>query len=323
MIQRRQLLAATSAAALLPLSQAQSSFPDRPLKLVVPNPPGGPSDNVARLLSEAMRADLGQAIVVENRPGASGLIGTAAVATSPADGYTVLVTSRSNHVIAPLVQKGTTVDPPRDLAPVGLALRAVGMFATHAKAPFKTLRALVAQAKAQPGQIFYGSAGIGSANHIAVEQFAKLAGITLTHVPYKGSGALITGLMSGEVALAVLDFSSAQAGLQTGAIVPLVQTGQQRLSSLPQVPTLIEAGYRDFDPSFWIGLAAPRGTPEAVLTRLNRAMNTALVQTAIRARAQVNGWELVGGAPAVLAQTVAQDLAAYPALIKQLDIKAG
>jgi len=317
----RRGLAALGMALFVPSVRAQPAFPDRPVRLVVPNPPGGPSDIVARLLADAMQADLGQALVVENRAGAAGLIGTAAVAASPADGHTVLVTSRSNHVIAPLVQKGSLVNPQRELDAVGLALRAVGMLATHAKAPYRTLADLVAFAKAHPGQVFYGSAGIGATNHIAVEQFCRLAGITLTHVPYKGSGALITALMAGEVALAMLDFSSAQVGLQNRSLVPLVQTARRRLVSLPQVPTLAEAGYADFDASFWIGLAVPHGTPAAAVARLNRALNVALSQTAIRARAQVNGWELVGGLPAVLTQTVAQDLAGYPALIRQLDLK--
>jgi len=155
-----------------------------------------------------------------------------------------------------------------------------------------------------------------------VEQFARLAGIQLTHVPYNGSGTLLTGLMAGEVSLALLDFSSAQPGLQGGSLVPLVQTASRRLVSLPQVPTLIEAGYRNYDPSFWIGLAVPKGTPAPVIARLNKALNVALADTQMKARAQVNGWELVGGAPAVLGETIAQDLREYPALVKQLDIKA-
>lgn len=300
-----------------------ADYPDRPIKLVVPNPPGGPSDIVGRFLADSMRTSLGQPLVIDNRPGAAGLIGTAVVVGAAADGYTVLVTSRSNHVMAPLIQKGGTVDPQRDLAPVGLALRAVGLFATHAKAPFKTLKDLVAYARANPGKLFYGSAGVGATNHIAVEQFRALAGIELTHVPYKGSGSLITGLMGGEVQLALLDFSSAQSGLQGGALVALAQTAARRLPSLAAVPTLAECGYPRFDPSFWIGLAVARGTPPAAIARLNQALNAALAETAMKARAQVNGWELAGGAPQVLADTIAQDMAEYPALIRRLDIKAG
>jgi tripartite-type tricarboxylate transporter receptor subunit TctC len=318
-ITRRAFALATLAS---PAAFAQSAFPDRPIRLIVPNPPGGPSDIVGRLLADAMRTALGQSLVVDNRPGASGLIGTSAVASAPADGYTVLVTSRSNHVMGPLVQRNAQVDPARDLAPVGLALRAVGMFATSKGAGFRSLKDFIAAAKAAPGKFNFGSAGIGATNHIAVEQFKSLAGIELTHVPYKGSGPLITGLMGNEVQFALLDFSSAQPGVQSGAIVPLAQTGARRLASMPQLPTLAELGFRNFDPSFWIGLAVPKNTPADVVGKLNAALNAALANTRVKAYAQANGWELVGGAPKVLADTVAADMAEFPALIRRLDIKA-
>ncbi|MFC5607940.1 Bug family tripartite tricarboxylate transporter substrate binding protein [Variovorax soli] len=326
---RRAFLARAALAGLAPLAPvaigrawADTGFPQRPIKLVVPNPPGGPSDIVARFLAESMRAELGQPLVIDNRPGAAGLIGSGVVANSPADGYTVLVTSRSNHVIAPLVQQGTQVDPVRDLAPVGLALRAVGILATPAKSPWRNLRDFIAAAKAQPGKLFYGSAGIGATNHIAIEQFKSLAGIDLVHVPYKGSGPLITGLMAGEVQLALLDFSSAQAGLKGGTLVPLAQTAARRLASMSEVPTLSESGFARYDPSFWIGLAVPRGTSPEVIARLNRALDKALADTQMKARAQVNGWELVGGAPQVLEATIRQDMADFPPLVKRLDLKA-
>ncbi|MDM0021239.1 Bug family tripartite tricarboxylate transporter substrate binding protein [Variovorax saccharolyticus] len=326
MSHRRSFLATALLAGVAPLSVgrawADGLFPQRPVKLVVPNPPGGPSDIVARFLAESMRAELGQPLVIDNRPGAAGLIGSAAVANAPADGYTVLVTSRSNHIVAPLVQQGAQVDPPRDLAPVGLALRAVGILATPGKSPWRSLRDFIGQAKAQPGKLFYGSAGIGATNHIAIEQFKALAGIELVHVPYKGSGPLTTGLMAGEVQLALLDFSSAQPGLKGGTIVPLAQTAARRLASMSDVPTLAESGFPRYDPSFWIGLAVPRGTSPDVIARLNRALDSALADTQMKARAQVNGWELVGGAPQVLEATIRQDMADFPALVRRLDLKA-
>ncbi|WP_043113820.1 Bug family tripartite tricarboxylate transporter substrate binding protein [Pseudacidovorax intermedius] len=325
---RRHFLAGIAPLALplaLPTSAfaaEESSYPQRPIKLVVPQPPGGPSDIVARFLAESMRASLGQPLVIDNRPGAAGLIGTAAAAAAPADGYTVLVTSRSNHIIAPLVQQGATVQPTRDLMPVGLALRAVGILATPARSPWRNLRELVATAKAQPGKLFYGSAGIGATNHIALEQFKTLAGIELVHVPYKGSGPLITGLMAGEVQLALLDFSSAQPALKGGSIVPLAQTGLRRLHSMAEVPTLTEEGFPRFDASFWIGLAVPQGTPAALIARLSKALDTALADTQMKARAQVNGWELAGGGPAPLEALILQDMTDFPPLVRRLDLKA-
>lgn len=321
MIDRRTLLLSVAALSYPAFSQGVP-FPDRPIKLIVPNPPGGPSDIVARFLAESMRTTLGQPLVVENRPGATGLIGTAAVASSPADGYTLLVTSRTNHVLAPLVQKQGQVDPVRDLAPVGLVLKAVGMLVTHSEAPFKTLPEMLAYAKANPKKLFYGSAGIGATNHIAVEQFKAITGAHIEHVPYRGSGPLINGLMSGEVQLALLDFSSAQTGIQGKRLVPLAQTANRRLPSLREVPTLVELGYKNYDPSFWIGLAAPKGAPRDAVEKLNKAMNAALSETQMKARAQVNGWELIGGGPEVLADAVTQDLRDYPELVKELDIKA-
>ncbi|MDP9901113.1 Bug family tripartite tricarboxylate transporter substrate binding protein [Variovorax ginsengisoli] len=301
---------------------AEASYPQRPIKLVVPNPPGGPSDIVARFLAESMRTPLGQPLIIDNRPGASGLIGTAAVANAPADGYAVLVTSRSNHIIAPLVQQGAQANPQRDLAPVGLALRAIGVMATPGKSPWRSMRDFLAQAKAQPGKLFYGSAGIGSTNHIAIEQLKSLAGIDLVHVPYKGSGPLITGLMAGEVQLALLDFSSAQSALQSGSIRALAHSASHRLPSMADVPTLAESGFPRFDPSFWIGLAVPRATPAPVIERLSKALDVALAETQMKARAQVNGWELVGGGPKALEATIRQDMDDFPALVQRLDLKS-
>lgn len=321
MIDRRHFLLTAVAFSQQAFSQG-GPYPDRPIRFIVPNPPGGPSDIVARFLAESMRGTLGQSIVVENRPGATGLIGTSAVASANPDGYTILVTSRTNHVLAPLVQRQTQVDPARDLIPIGLVLRAVGMLATHSEAPFKTLPEMFAFAKANPKKLFYGSAGIGATNHIAIEQLKTITGLSIEHVPYRGSGPLINGLMSGEVSLALLDFSSAQSGVQAKRLVPLAQTASRRLPSLRQVPTLLELGYKDYDPSFWIGLAAPKGVPSEVVDLLNKAMNVALSETQMKARAQVNGWELVGGKPEMLTETVVQDQRDYPELIKRLDIRA-
>jgi tripartite-type tricarboxylate transporter receptor subunit TctC len=318
---RREFLAAGTALTA-GASFAQPAFPDRPVRVIVPNPPGGPTDIIGRLLAENMRAALGQPLVVDNRPGASGLIGTAAVAHAPADGYTVLVTSRSNHTMAPLVQKSAQVDPPRDLAPVGLALRAVGMFVTNSQSKFRSLKEFIAFARSNPGKLNYGSSGVGVLNHISVEQFRALASIDIAHVPYKGTAPIIAGLIGNEVQFAALDFASAQAGMKNGSIVPLAQTGTKRLPSLPDVPTLAETGFGNFDPSFWVGLAVPKNTPADAVQKLNAALNVALAQIRFKAYAQANGWEPVGGPPKALADVIAEDLVALPPLIKRLDIKA-
>lgn len=317
---RRALLIAAGLAAAGPAFSQTSKYPNRPIRLVVPTSPGSTADIAARLLAEAMRADLGQPMVVENRSGATGLLGVAAVANAPPDGYTVLMTGRSYHVMAHLAQAKAQVDPPRDLAPVGLAFRAVGMFAVHHTMPFRDLKGLVAYAKAQPGKLFYGSSGGGAFNHVIVEQFKVSTGIEMVHVPYKGTGALATALMAGEVQFAALDFGSAQAGVQSGKIVAIAQTGSRRHQTLAEVPTLIESGYGAQDLSFWMGLAVPRDTPPDVVAHLNRAMNAALTQPRVKAVAQVNGWEVCGGGPEVLAAVIDKDMVEYPLLFRKLDI---
>lgn len=328
---RRSVLAALVSLGALAAWPAwgQGSFPSRPVRLVVPAPPGGLTDTVGRLLAEAMQADLGQSVVVDNRPGAAGLIGTQAVVEAPADGTTVLVTSTSNHVLAPLTQSSARVDPPRDLQPVGLALRTVGVLVmstgvqvglqAQSSASF-TLAQFIALARSRPGQFNYASSGIGSANHVLTERFKALAAIDMVHVPYRGGAPLMTALMAGEVQFALLDFGTAEAALRAGKARALAQSGERRHPALSHVPTLAEAGFKDYDPSFWIGLAVPKSTPATVVDRLNASLNKALAQTAFKARAQALGWTLVGGGPQVLAETVARDVAAYRGTVSGLKL---
>lgn len=306
----RRLALATLLALACGTVTAQDAAPARALRLVVPFPPGGLNDNVGRLLADAMQPALGQPVIVDNRAGASGLIGTQAVASAAPDGGTLLVTSTSNHVLAPLMQGGDK-DPAADLLPVGLALRTVGVLVVAADVPARSLAEFVALARRQPRALNYASSGQGSANHLQTQQFATLAGIELVHVPYRGGGPLVTALMAGEVQFALLDLASASPALASGRVRALAQSGPRRHVALPAVPTLAEAGFAGFDPSFWIGLAAPRGTPAATVTRWNAALNSALAQTAIKARAQALGWTLVGGPPEALARTVAQDREAF------------
>lgn len=298
----------------------QGIFPSRPVRLVVPAPAGGLTDTVGRLLADAMQVDLGQPIVVENRSGAAGLIGTQTVLEAPADGYTVLLTSTSNHILAPLTQISTRVNPPHDLQPVGLALRTVGVLVTSVNVTASTLSQFIAQARSRPGQLNYASSGIGSANHVMTERFKTLAGIDIVHIPYRGGAPLMTALMAGEVQFALIDLATVETAWRSGKAKVLAQSGLHRHSALPDVQTLVEAGFKDFDPSFWIGLAVPRSTPLAVVERLNVSLNKALTQTNIKARAQAMGWTLIGGSPRVLAETVERDMAAYRDTVSGLKI---
>lgn len=299
---------------------SQEVFPSKPLRLVVPAPPGGLTDTIARLLAEGLQSDLRQPVVVDNRPGAAGLIGTQAVAEAAGDGYTLLMTSTSNHVLAPLTQKSARVDPARDLLPVVLALRTVGILVVPAAVEARTLAQFIALARSRPGQLNYASSGIGSANHVQTERLKALAGIDIVHVPFRGGAPLMTAVMGGEVQLALMDYATAEPALRSGRARVLAQTGVRRHVALPEIPTLAEAGFKDYDPSFWLGVAAPRATSAAVLAALNAAANRVLATTAIKARAQAQGWTLVGGAPSVLADTVGREAAAYRETVNGLKL---
>ncbi len=318
----RRVFAISLAAGPFARVLAQENYPDRPIRLVVPSPPGGPSDLMARLLADGMRPVLQQPIAVDNRTGAAGLIGTAAVAQAAPDGYTVLLTTRSNHVMAPLVNAQAPVNPSRELASIGLAVRSLVVLATSGKTGFKSLGEFIAAAKANPGKLSYGSAGVGATNHIGVEQFKSVAGVDLLHVPYRGSGPLITALMSGEVQLAMLDYASSQAAIKAGSLVALAQSAKSRYPTASGIPTLNELGFGAADLSFWLGMSVPRATPGPIVEKLNAAMNAALRATTFRAYAQANAWEVVGGAPSMLDQAIQADLNTLPALIKKLNIQA-
>jgi tripartite-type tricarboxylate transporter receptor subunit TctC len=316
---RRAVVAALAALAAWPV-HSDDAFPSKPLRLVVPAPPGGLTDTVARLLADGLQPALRQMVVVDNRPGAAGMIGTQAVAEAPADGYTLLITSTSNHVLAPLTQKAARIDPARDLLPIALGLRTVGVLVVPSGVPARTLPELIALARSQPGRLNYASSGVGSANHVFTERFKVLAGIDMVHVPFRGGAPLMSAVMSSEVQFALMDYATVEPALRVGRARVLAQTGTHRHVALPDVPTLAEAGFKDYDPSFWIGLAAPKATPAAVVSMLNAAVNRALAQTAFKARAQAQGWTLVGGAPSVLADTVAREIAAYRDTVSGLNL---
>jgi tripartite-type tricarboxylate transporter receptor subunit TctC len=301
-------------------AQAQDAFPSKPLRLVVPAPPGGLTDTVGRLLAEGLQSELRQSVVVDNRPGAAGQIGTQAVAEAAGDGYTLLMTSTSNHVLAPLTQKSSRIDPSRDLLPIALALRTVGVLVVPTGLAARTLPEFIALARNRPGQLNYASSGIGSANHVFTERFKQLLGIDMVHVPFRGGAPLMSAVMGGEVQFALMDYATVEPALRSGRARVLAQTGTIRHVAMPDVPTLAQAGVRDFDPSFWIGVAAPKTTTAEVIAALNAATNRVLAQTAFKARAQAQGWILVGGAPSVLAETVSREAAAYRETVNGLNL---
>lgn len=283
-----------AAAGLLPaaaVAQPDANWPSKPIKWVVPFPPGGAMDVIARTLGEKAGRTLGQPFVIENRPGAGGNIGADAVAKSPADGYTIMITSigmATNKALYPRL----SYDPVKDFAPISLLAIVPNVLVVNtAKTTDKSVADVIAHAKRDPGKLTYASAGNGTSIHLAGDLFEKAAGIKLSHVPYKGSNPALMDALAGNVELLVSSLPSAMGQIKAGKLRPLAVTSAKRSSSLPDVPTVAESGFKGFDVSTWYGVLAPAGTPPAVVNTLNAEVNKLLATADMKAAIQAQGAE--------------------------------
>ena len=313
--------AALAAVVSLPsLALAQGIYPDRPIKLVVPEPPGGSTDPVARILAQDMQTRMGQPIVVDNRPGAAGSIGTEAVARAAPDGYTILL---HTSVIStdPTLKKSAPYDVKRDLAPVTLAVTGPYLVVVNNALPVKNIAELIAYAKANPGKLFYGSAGQGSSGHLIGELFKGAAGIEMTHVPYKGGGPSITGLMGNEVQLLFDTIGGSRSLAESGKLRAIAVTSAARSPVMPNVPTVAESGLKDFEAVYWLGIFAPAKTPQAVVDRLYRELKTSLDDPAIKAKMLEQGNVTQALPPAEFAKVLDSDIQRYRKVIESAKIE--
>ena len=286
---KRTLMRATAGALLLlaaPLSMAQA-WPARPIRLVVPFPPGGLIDNMARLVGSRLSQELGQPVVIDNKPGAGGNVGAAEVARAPADGYTLLMASPA-LTISPAIYKNLPYQPSQ-LAPVALLGRVPNVLLVNPASGIGKVQDLVSRAKAKPGQLNYASNGNGTSLHLSAELFKRRSETFITHVPYRGAAAAITALLSGEVDMMFDNLPSAIGQIQAGKLRALAVTTAQRSSALPDVPTLAEAGMDGFNVSAWFGVAAPAGLPAPVATRLADALQKVVQQPEVAAAMQRQG----------------------------------
>ena len=286
---KRTLMRATAGALLLlaaPLSMAQA-WPARPIRLVVPFPPGGLIDNMARLVGNRLAQELGQPVVIDNKPGAGGNVGAAEVARAPADGYTLLMASPA-LTISPAIYKNLPYQPSQ-LAPVALLGRVPNVLLVNPASGIGKVQDLVGRAKAKPGQLNYASNGNGTSLHLSAELFKRRSETFITHVPYRGAAAAITALLSGEVDMMFDNLPSAIGQIQAGKLRALAVTTAQRSSALPDVPTLAEAGMDGFNVSAWFGVAAPAGLPAPVATRLADALQKVVQQPEVAAAMQRQG----------------------------------
>lgn len=286
---RRSLLAAPLLAPRIAVAQAP--WPERPVRIVVPFPPGGSNDIIARLLSEALRERLGQPFLVENRSGAGANIGADLVAKSPPDGHTLLVAAPGPFAINQHLYRTMPFDPARDLVPVALVAEVPIVLMVPNASPATTLGELIALARRQPGRLSFGSSSIGGTNHLAGELLKSMAGIDIVHVPYRGAAPAMTDLIAGRLDLYFDNMPGVLPHVREGRVRAIAVAGAARASVLPELPTMAEAGLPGFEASAWFGMAAPGGTPPAMVARINAAVLAALADPGLRARLAQAGAE--------------------------------
>jgi tripartite-type tricarboxylate transporter receptor subunit TctC len=298
-----------------------ADYPSKPVKIIVPFAVGGTGDIVARIIALTMGKDTGVAFVVENKTGAGGRIGYESGAKSPGDGYTLVATD-ATYTMLPGLYGSLNWDQANDLVPVTISAQAPFVVIVGPDAKAKTLRELLAYAKANPGKITYGSAGIGSVNHIVTELFKREAGIDITHVPYKGMGEAMTGLLSGTVDMIITALPTAIPHIKSGKAVPLAVTSAKRSAALPDVPTVAESGVPRYVAGNWFGLTAPKGTPKEAIDYIHREVVKALASPEVKERLAAQGAEPSGITPQEMGKMLADDTKRWTAVITSAGIKA-
>ena len=310
------------AAALAACPLSVSAFPDKPVTLVVPYPPGGATDTLGRIVAKGLAQRLGQPVVVDNQAGAGTAIGAAAAAKAPPDGHTLLISSNTTFTVTPALKPGLAYDPLKSFESIGLIGSSPLVLLANPTLPAASVAELVALAKARPGTLAYGSFGSGTTSHIAGEMFKLMAGIDLLHVPYKGSAPAMTDLIGGQVQLTFDTNVAALPMLQAGRVKALAVTSAKRSPSLPQVPTIAEAGYPEYEMVPWIGIVAPRGLPAPVRDKLAQALADALADPGLRGELQKAGLDVAYQPGAVYDARVAKELPLLRAYVHKAKITA-
>jgi tripartite-type tricarboxylate transporter receptor subunit TctC len=324
MIRRREFITLVGGAAMMMprAASAAETFPTRPIRLIVPYPPGGGTDIIARVLGEKLRASLGQPIVVDNRGGAGGILGTEVAAKAAPDGYTLALVPTS-HVINPGVYAKLPYDTAKDFAPVTMVASAAILMAVNPSVPAKTLKDFVEAAKARPQALAnFGSAGVGTVFHLTGELFNQLSGLMLQHVPYRGGGPVVAALLAGEIPLAFETMLTLQPHIKAGTLRGLAVTSARRSSQLPDVPTTAEAGFPQLVADNSYALFAPARTPAQIIARLHDAAAAALALPEVRDKVREQGAEVIGSSSADLAAYVGTEIQKWTALARQAGVKA-
>lgn len=316
-------LASTAMMSLAAGSASAAGYPDKPIRMIVPYVAGGAADISARVMAAHMTKDLGATVVVENKPGANGMIGTDMVAKSAPDGYTLLLDASGPLVVNPSLYAKTPYDPVADFAPISQITSYQYVLVVPGQSKIQGIPDLIAQAKKAPGSVTYGSAGVGAGGHLAGELFARQTGTQLSHIPYKGNAQALTDVLGGQLTFTFDTVVTATPHIQSGKLRGYAVSGPRRAPGLPEIPTLQELGYKDFAVTQFQGLLAPAGTDPAIIARLHQAVQRAAGDPeVIKKLATEGGNEMVAGTPEAFAALIKDDLGRYRKLIKDANIKA-
>jgi tripartite-type tricarboxylate transporter receptor subunit TctC len=309
------------ALAWTPIASADN-YPSKPIKIIVPFAAGGSMDTLARLFGEKLKQAWGQPVIVDNRPGATGIIGTTLAAQAPADGYTLLMVASATMAINPSVFRKLSYDPLKDFAPIMLFVDAPILLVAHPSVRAQSVKQLIALAKAKPGELSFASAGNGSAQHLAGELFKSMAGIDITHVAYKGSAPAIADLLGGQVSLMFDVMPTVIEHVKAGKLRAIAAAGAKRSPLLPEIPTIAEAGLADFEAHSWYGIAAPAKTPRMLVDKLHAQFKQALRTPQLRSRLLELGLEPVGNTPQEFNALIQSEQARYAKLVKAAGVRA-
>jgi tripartite-type tricarboxylate transporter receptor subunit TctC len=303
-------------------AHAQQNYPTRPLRIVVFLPPGGAADVLARVMGQKLGDALGQTVVIDNRPGSGGVIGTNVVAKAAPDGYTLLHSGITTHGIGPHIYTNLPYDPIKDFAPIILAGSAPVFLLAHTQVPVKSVADVIALAKSKPASISFGSPGTGSAPHLVGELFKIVTGLPIQHIPYKGSGTGAPALAAGEVPIFFDAVAGHQAFVKTGRVRALAVTGATRVLAYPDVPTMKEAGFAKVDGSPWYGLQAPAGTPRYIINKLNAESNRVLAMQDVKDRLAAASIDTLGGTPEEFSKFIRAELDKWGPVVKAAGVQA-
>lgn len=318
-LQRVLRLAAT--ALLIAAGPALAQYPNKPVRIVVPYPPGGTTDILARLVANKLSESLGQSFVVDNRPGASAAIGSQAVARAPADGYTLLMGTISSHGINSALNKSLPYDAIKDFAPITVVASTPNVITVHPDVPAKTLGDLLALARDKPGKLNFGSTSAGGSPHMSAELLKMMANVNITHIPYKGAGPMLTDLIGGQIQIGFDNMPSSIAHIRSGKVRAIAVTTPKRWPGTPEIPTVAESGVPGYEVAGWFGLLAPAGTPQPIVDMLYRAISTALKQPETQKQLLDLGAEPVANAPDAFGKQIANEVDKWKKVVEATGVK--